>query len=64
MFNGRNRFNGFATGKPVCVLRLDSGGSEVKRKNSAPETRRNTLITNVFLPLTEGRFAVLGGLFE
>jgi hypothetical protein len=61
MFNGRNRFNGFTTGKPVCVLRLDSGGTEVKRKNSAPEIHRKTLIINGFLPLTDGRFVVLGG---
>lgn len=61
MFNGRNRFNGFTTGKPVCVLRLDSGGTEVKRKNRTLKIHCNTLITKGFIPLTAAGFADLGG---
>jgi hypothetical protein len=61
MFNGRNRFNGFATGKPVCVLRLDSGGTEVKRKNRVFKIQRNALITKAFLHLTEDQSVVLEG---
>jgi hypothetical protein len=63
MFNGRNRFNGFTTGKPVCVLRLDSAGTEVKRKNRALEIPHKLLIIKAFLPLTEPKTAVLKGLF-
>jgi hypothetical protein len=63
MFNGRNRFNGFTTGKPVCVLRLDSAGTEVKRKNRALEIPHKLLIIKVFLLLTEAKTAVLKGCF-
>jgi hypothetical protein len=59
MFNGRNRFNGFTTGKPVCVLRLDSAGTEVKRKNRALEIPHKLLIIKAFLLLTEPKTAVL-----
>jgi hypothetical protein len=63
MFNGRNRFNGFTTGKPVCVLRLDSAGTEVKRKNRALKIPHKLLIIKAFLLLTEPKTAVLEGLF-
>jgi hypothetical protein len=53
MFNGRSRFNGLAAGKPVCALRLDSGGSEVKRKNRASKIPFKLLIINGFLRLTD-----------
>jgi hypothetical protein len=58
MFNGRNRFNGFTTEKPVCVLRLDSARTEVKRKNGAPKILYNQLILKAFIDLTELEFTV------
>jgi hypothetical protein len=53
MFNGRNSFNGFTTEKPVCVLRLDSAGTEVKRKNPTLEIPHKSLIPQAFIHLTE-----------
>jgi hypothetical protein len=64
MFNGRNRFNGFTTEKPVCVLRLDSAGTEVKRKSAAPKIQCNRLILKAFLHLTELKYTVLEGVLE
>src|ERR1039458_5951223 len=44
MFGGRNRSNGLTTTKPVCVLSVDSLGSEVKKKNRALKIPYNPLI--------------------
>jgi hypothetical protein len=52
MFSGRNRSNGLTTTKPVCVLSVDSLGSEVKKKNRALKIPYNPLISIMFSLLT------------